>query len=185
MIRLNLSICGNLEQDHSILRTLLDEFQNSSSTLTYVDVNPIPWEAYRQELTSMIIHNRTADVSQAGAPVASDMMAMNALRPFSRDEINELGGEDAFAPVAWQSVRQISDEQVWSIPWMADPRVFLYWRDLLENARVDEQLAFLNPGNFTETLSRLQVSGVSKPWVINTRHKHSAIHTVASWVWAL
>ncbi len=184
MIHLNLSICGNLDQDISILRSLLDEFQNSSSVLTRVDVNPIPWEAYRQELTSMIIHNRTGDVSQAGAPVASDMMAMNALRPFSQEELMELGGELAFAPVAWQSVRQISDEQVWSLPWMADPRVFLYWRDLFENAKADEQVAFLNPGNFKEALRRLQISGVSKPWGINTRHKHSAIHTLASWVWA-
>jgi ABC-type glycerol-3-phosphate transport system substrate-binding protein len=35
-----------------------------------------------------------------------------------------------------------------------------------------------------ETLNRLQTGGVPKPWGINTRHKHSAIHTAVSWIWA-
>jgi len=184
MIHLNLSICGNLDQDTSVLRDLLEEFQNSSPALTQVEVYPIPWEAYRQELTSMIIHNHTGDVSQAGAPVASDMMSMNALRPFNPREIAAMGGQEVFVPVAWQTVHQISDQQVWSVPWMADPRVFLYWRDILDKAGAEEQSAFQNPENFIDALKKLQAGGVPKPWGINTRHKHSAIHTVASWVWA-
>jgi ABC-type glycerol-3-phosphate transport system substrate-binding protein len=184
MIHLSLSICGDYDQEHSVLRELLEEFQNSSSVLTQVNVYPIPWEVYRQELTSMIIHNRTGDVSQAGAPVASDMMSMNALRPISQRELMDMGGEDAFAPAAWQSVRQISGEQIWSIPWLADPRVFIYWRDLFQQAGVDEKNAFIDPGNFLESLRKLQARVVPKPWGINTRHKHSAIHTISSWVWA-
>jgi multiple sugar transport system substrate-binding protein len=184
MIRLNLSICGNLNQDTSTLRKLLEKFQDSSPVLTQVDVYSIPWEAYRQELTAMVIHNRMGDVSQAGAPVVSDMMAMNALRPFAPQEVEQMGGKAAFVPVAWQSTQQISDKQVWSIPWMADPRVFLYWRDLIEQARIDEKIAFKSPENLTEALRRIQAGGVSKPWGITAGHKHSAIHTVASWVWA-
>jgi multiple sugar transport system substrate-binding protein len=184
MNHLNLSICGNLNQDNSVLHKLLEEFQQSSPVFIQVDVDPMPWDTYRQELTSKVIHNRGGDVSQAGAPVASDMMAMNALRPFAPQEVEQIGGEAAFAPVAWRSAQQISDKQVWSIPWMADPRAFLYWRDMLDQAGTDEQTAFQSPGNIIEASRRLQASGVSKPWGITTGYKHSAIHTVASWVWA-
>jgi multiple sugar transport system substrate-binding protein len=183
MIHLNLSICGGPGQDNPVLHKLLEEFQRSSPVSAQVDVDPLPWDTYRQELTSKVIHNRMGDVSQAGAPVASDMMAMNALRPFTPQELEQMGGKAAFAPVVWESVQQISEKQVWSIPWMADPRIFLYWRDLLEQARADEQTAFQSPENLLEASRRLQASGVVKPWGITTRYKHSAIHTVASWVW--
>jgi multiple sugar transport system substrate-binding protein len=184
MIHLNLSICGDTGQDGGVLQDLLSEFKESGPAMTDVEVYPIPWEAYRQELTSMVIHDRTRDVSQAGAPVASDLMSMNALRPFSQQDVEAMGGEAAFAPVAWQSVHQMSDKEIWSIPWLADPRVFLYRRDVLEEFGVDERTAFQTPQNFTETLNHLQAGGVQKPWGINTRHKHSAIHTVVSWIWA-
>jgi ABC-type glycerol-3-phosphate transport system substrate-binding protein len=184
MIHLHMSVCGELGQEAAILKELLAEFQQSCQTMTEVEVDPIPWEAYRQELTSMVIHGGTGDISQAGAPVASDLMAMNALRPFHPQELEAMGGRAAFVPAAWQSVQQMSDKQVWSIPWLADPRVLLYWRDMLESAGVDERTAFQTPLNFMVTLQRLQAGGVAKPWGINTRHKHSAIHSVASWVWA-
>ena len=184
MIQLNLSICGDSNQDNSILHKILAEFQDSSPVSTQVEVDPIPWDTYRQELTSKVIHNRMGDVSQAGVPVASDMMAMNALRPFTPQEVEQMGGKAAFVPVAWQGIEQISEKRVWSIPWMADPRIFLYWRDLLEQAKIDGKTAFQSTENFKEACRRLQVSGVSKPWGITVRYKHSAIHSVASWVWA-
>jgi multiple sugar transport system substrate-binding protein len=184
MINLNLSICGNLDQDTTVLRKLLEKFQDSSPALTQVDVKSIPWEVYRQELTTMVVHNRIGDVSQVGAPVASDMMAMNTLRPFSPREVEQMGGKAAFVPVAWQNTPQVLDKQIWAIPWLADPRVFFYWRDLIEQAKVDEETAFQNPQNLTETVRRIQSGGVSKPWGITVGHKHSALHTVASWVWA-
>jgi multiple sugar transport system substrate-binding protein len=184
MIRLNLSICGNVEQDNSVLHKLLDEFQRSSPVSAQVEVDPIPWDTYRQELTSKVIHSGVGDVSQAGAPVASDMMAMNALRPFTPQEVEQMGGKAAFVPAAWESVAQISEKQVWSIPWLADPRIFLYWRDLIEQTGMEEQKAFQSPENLTEACRRLQTKGIEKPWGITTRYKHSAIHTVVSWVWA-
>ena len=184
MIHLNLSICGNLNQDSSLLHKLLEEFKDTLSMPAQVDVTLIPWETYRQELTTMALYNRIGDVSQAGAPVASDMMAMNALRPFTDQELEEMGGTAAFVPAAWQSTQQISDKQVWSIPWMADPRVFFYWRDLFEQAQVNEEIAFQSPEDLTEAMRKIQAGGVSEPWGITAGHKHSALHTVASWIWA-
>ena len=40
--------------------------------------------------------------AQIGAPLVSDMLSMNVLRPFSAREVAALGGEGAFHPAAWQ-----------------------------------------------------------------------------------
>ena len=184
MIRLNFSICGDSSQDTPILHQLLDTFQKSSSMPAEVEVYPIPWESYRQELTSMVIHNRSGDVSQAGAPVASDMMAMNALRPFKFRDVERMGGKAAFLPVAWRNNPSDADGQIWAVPWLADPRVFFYWRDLVEQTQVDESTAFGTPSNLIEAVKQMQKGGISKPWGITVGNKHSALHTVASWVWA-
>jgi ABC-type glycerol-3-phosphate transport system substrate-binding protein len=124
------------------------------------------------------------DVAQAGAPVASDMMAMNALRAFAPEEVDQMGGTSAFAPVTWQSTQQISEQQIWSVPWMTDPRIFLYWRDLLEQAGVDEDVVITKPDSLLDGLKRIRAGVIPHPWGITAGHKHSAIHTVSSWVWA-
>ena len=184
MNSLNLSICSNQDQDTSVLQKLLLEFRDISLMPIQVNISMIPLESYRHEMTGMVIHNRVGDVSQAGAPVVRDLMAMNALRPFTSLEVEKTGGETAFVPVAWQSTQQISDEQVWSMPWTADPGVFLYWIDLLEQAGIDEEIFFQSPGNLAEASRRVQASGIPRPWGITAGQKHSAIHSVASWVWA-
>lgn len=184
MIRLNLSICGSLNQDTSVLNKLLKEFQDLIPMQTQVETHSTPWESYRQELTTMALYNREWDVSQSGTPVASDLVAMNAIRAFTHHEVEEMGGKDAFLPVAWQSIQQISDDQVWAIPWLADPRIFLYWRDIFEQAGADEKTVFQSPENLIASLGRIQAGGIAKPWGITTGHKHSAIHTVTSWIWA-
>jgi ABC-type glycerol-3-phosphate transport system substrate-binding protein len=95
-----------------------------------------------------------------------------------------MGGEAVFAPAAWQSAQRMSDGRLYSVPWLADPHVIFFWRDMLEQAGVDQETAFQTPDNLTEALIRLQASGVSKPWLLNAGHKYNAIHTVSSWIWA-
>jgi multiple sugar transport system substrate-binding protein len=184
MARINLSICGDATQNNPVLHQMLETFQKGSTLQTQVEVHPIPWDSYRQELTSMVIHNQSGDVAQAGAPVASDMMAMNALRRFRPREVEQMGGKDAFVPIVWKNIPPSKEGEIWAIPWLADPRIFFYWRDLVEEAQADEKTAFENPQNIIETMKRLQKNGVAHPWGITVGNKHSALHTVASWVWA-
>lgn len=184
MSQFTLTICREPDQDYPVLQKLLEEFHQQQPSYPKVEVRPISWGEYRNEVVGVAIHNKAGDVSQIGAPLVSDLLAMNALRPFSAAEMNQMGGEAAFASAAWESAQRQSDGHVYSLPWLADPRVIFYWRDMLDQAGVDAETAFQTEENLIEALSRLQASGTKNPWLLTAGHKHSAIHSVSSWIWA-
>jgi multiple sugar transport system substrate-binding protein len=65
-------------------------------------------------------------------------------------------------------------------------RVIYYWRDMLQEAGVDEQSAFQTPAHMQETLDRLQSSGVSdSPWIVTLQLPLTTLHNVASWIWGV
>ena len=176
-------ICLNADQSPADLEKIIAPFNARLGFKEHVNVHSIPWEDYRTELTSVAIHNRGPDMSQVGAPLVSDLVAMNALRQFTAAEIAALGGASAFVPVAWHSSMSVDKNQVWAIPWLADPRAIYYWRDMLEKASLDESTAFQTFDHMQETFQRLQASGVSSPWVIPTDYKLSILQTAVSWIW--
>ena len=172
-----------LQQENNITQPLLDMFKKVFPQ-AQVEVANIPWDTYKQEFTSMAIHGHGIDVSQTGAPVANDLIAMNALRPFTAREMALLGGENAFIEVARKSSLCFTENKVWSVPLFSDPYVITYWSDMLEQAGIDEKQAFTLE-HIEETFQRLQASGIEYPWLINFHYdKFIPIHSVASWVWA-
>ncbi|MFZ6027895.1 MAG: extracellular solute-binding protein [Chloroflexota bacterium] len=180
---LQFSVCGadtvatktqeSLEPFNRRLRSVDRSFQ----------VVAIPWSDYRNELTRMAIYGQGMDVAQVGARLANDLQAMNALRPFTSAEIDALGGEAGFLPVAWKQTNRLVDGQVWTLPWLLDPRGFLYWRDMLEDAGIDEATAFQNAENTEETLQRLKAAGVEIPLALPVGNESLAGQASCSWVW--
>jgi multiple sugar transport system substrate-binding protein len=135
-------------------------------------------------MTSMAIHGHGIDVSQIGAPVVNDLVAMNVLRPFTAREMAVLGGENAFTVAAWQSSLRIAENKIWAIPLISDSYAITYWSDLLERAGVDEKQAFTLE-HIEETFQRLRESGIEYPWLTNFHfNKFTSIHGASSWVWA-
>jgi len=61
--------------------------------------------------------------------------------------------------------------------------VVYYWRDLLEQASVDESSAFGTPDRFHATLQRLQAAGLTSPLLLLTHFPFAALHYLSSWVW--
>ena len=169
------------EVDH--LRRVLEPFNAARRPDSRAQVVGIPWTDTWAELLKIALYKTGADVSQIGAPLVGDMLSMNALRPFSAREVVPLGGEGVFHPAAWKSAHRKDAENVWAIPWLADPYPIIYWRDMLERARVDEQMAFQSFDRMQETFERLQASGVATPWVTRTGDRMDTLHTSASWVW--
>jgi ABC-type glycerol-3-phosphate transport system substrate-binding protein len=142
------------------------------------------WDVLWKELVNTAIYRRGADLSETGSTWIAALVAMNALRPFARHEIDQLGGPSAFLPSAWQNVSLVDDPQVWAIPFMADARVIYYWRDMLQQAGLDPQTAFLSPEQCAETCARLQ-RVVATPWVDMTDpNRHDILYHAASWIWA-
>jgi multiple sugar transport system substrate-binding protein len=180
MPKLEWSVLG---QESSITQPLLDMFKKICLQ-AQVEVSSLSWGSYKQELTSMAIYGHGADVSQAGAPVVNDLVAMNALRPFTFREMASLGGEAAFTRAAWQSSLRLAEDKVWAIPLFSDPYAITYWSDMLEQAGVDEGQAFTLE-HIEDTFQKLQASGIEYPWLVNFHlDPFIAIHGAASWVWA-
>jgi multiple sugar transport system substrate-binding protein len=143
------------------------------------------WESEWTELVKVATYSAGPNVSQVAAPAVINLAAMNALTDFTSSEIASLGGSSVFLPAAWQTVKLSSEAQVWSIPWLADVRVVYYWRDLLEQAGVDESSAFDTPDRFHSTLQQLQAAGMATPLLLLTHFPFAALHYLASWVWGV
>ncbi|MFZ6027893.1 MAG: extracellular solute-binding protein [Chloroflexota bacterium] len=175
------SVCAH---DDATIELLKNMFQAQAPWKIDLEVVSIPWGEYKQELTQIAIHNSgKVDVSQAGAPLVNDLMAMNVLRPFSERDIAEVGGEKTFLPIAWQNCFFARDRTVWSIPVFSDPRAVIYWSDLLEKAGVDESLAFSSAEHFDRTLQQLQTGGVQYPWSLNLLDRFLCLQVASSWLW--
>jgi multiple sugar transport system substrate-binding protein len=180
---IDFSVCLTSEQNTTPFEKVLESFNNSLHGRARAVVSVVLWNNSTQELTSMALHSRGADVSQIGAPLINDLFTMNALKPFLAHEINALGGKDIFTPVAWEGLAKTSEGQVWSIPWLADPRALLYWKDMLEQAGVDERNAFVSFDAMEQTMQKLQRSGIKTPWVLDIGAKWQVIHSALSWLW--
>jgi multiple sugar transport system substrate-binding protein len=176
------SICG-ADWVAAKTQAFIEPLNSSLPAVARFQVVAVPWAEYKQEYTRMAIYSRGVDVSQVGAPVANDLQAMNALRPFSKAELNMLGGESAFISAAWEQSNRVADGSVWTLPWLIDPRGFLYWRDMFETAGIDEQSAFTSFENTLDTLQRLKVAGQAIPLVIPLGNQNIAGQASCSWVW--
>jgi multiple sugar transport system substrate-binding protein len=62
-------------------------------------------------------------------------------------------------------------------------RVIFYWRDMLEQAGIDETTAFVTPAQVEETMARLQGSSAEVPWGVWALRGGIALQNAASWVW--
>jgi multiple sugar transport system substrate-binding protein len=165
-----------------LMQAFLEPYNASRPPESRVEVTNIPWGEYKDTLTQLALHDRGVGVSEVGAPVVNDLLAMNALRPFNGAELASLGGQSAFSKIAWENANRVVDGQVWAIPWLVDPRGFVYWRDMLAKAGVDEQTAFQGIENTEETLRRLQNAGYPKPISIPSTVNVNG-QASCSWVW--
>lgn len=163
------------------LSDLLAEFE--ARYHVHVHVTLLSWENAWTQVVKYALYGDVPAVSEVGSTWVASLATMNALRPFTSQEVTALGGESAFLAAAWQSGMLQHDPTLWAIPWLAETRVIFYRRDLLEKAGVDESTAFHTPDRLVDTLKRLQAAGVANPWCVPTQPTITTFHNVASWVW--
>ncbi len=161
---------------------LLREFQIQQRVT--VQVERMTWEEAWPKLLNFALRGGGPHFSQIGSIWTSTLVSMNALRPFSPQEIVNLGGRESFPDPAWQSVMLFDRPDVWGVPFTAFTYVVAYRRDLLQRAGVDERAAFASPEAMFETLQKLQTIGMSAPFVLPSGEPYRArVHLAASWIW--
>jgi multiple sugar transport system substrate-binding protein len=181
-MEIEFSVIADLPEDTQALSTLLTEFENEYHI--HVQLQRMTWDEAWPALLEFAVFGEGPDVSVIGSTWSTPLISMNALRPFTRQEIAALGGADVFFPAARRSTRLAGGSQVWALPWTAYTFVVLYRRDLLKQAGIEEQTAFETPAAMAQTLSRLQAAGIETPWVIPSIESYlDLVHITASWVW--
>ena len=143
----------------------------------------LTWGNAWTELVRVALYSHGPDISEIGTTWVGDLVGMNSLHAFTHGEIQAIGGADLFLKPAWQSGLVGKDNQVWSIPWLADTRLIYYRRDLLAKAGINEAGAFATHAAMKDTLQKLVDYGVSMPFVIPTTANRMALQSLASLVW--
>lgn len=178
-----LSLCFNPDQKDTYLAELLKSSTNPLLAGLQVNIQPMRWDTYKQEITNMALYNRGADVSQVGFPLTNDLIGMNALRSISPQILGKIGGESAFHPNVWNIAKRHQAGQIWSLPWMLDPRAIFYWKDLVDQAGLNAETAFQTAESMESACQSMKDSGIDAPWVLGVADKFVMIHSVVSWVW--
>lgn len=150
-----------------------------------VNLEVLTWENGWQKLVEFALYHHSPDLSEVGSTWILDLVRMNELRSFREEEVDRLEGEDPFFEVAWKSARTTDahgNPVVWAIPWLVDPRVVFYRRDLLSKVKIDEAAAFHDAESFDAAIQRL-ASKVDVPFALPSSRSRRAIHNLASWIW--
>jgi multiple sugar transport system substrate-binding protein len=169
-------------QTANVLQPLLDQFE--SQARVQVHLQCLDWTTANHDLTKVALYHHGPDVSEIGSTWVSELIAMNAIRPFAPYELAKIGKPLEFVPASWSTTQVAGDDQVWALPWLVEPFVIHYRKDWLRQAGVDEATAFQTHAQIAQTAARLQDSGVAIPVEHPFRaDRFIALHVLASWLW--
>jgi multiple sugar transport system substrate-binding protein len=181
MSLIKFSICKDPSDEMKPYEIATSSFVNQNRN--QIKFQSIPWDSYKEDLKAIALNKEEMDISQIAAPAIHDFIEMDALRPFTPEEIISFGGNSVFPPVAWNLMGD--SKEVYAIPWIIDTRAIMYRRKMLEQAGVDETTAFTSFDNMENTFERLQEKGFETPWAVGTSNKYTGFQTACTWVWGL
>jgi multiple sugar transport system substrate-binding protein len=181
MADIELSVMARVVDPVAGIQKWLDLF--SVEHQVQVKVTVFEWDLAWSEILKSALHRRGPDVSEIGSTWISSLIGMNALRPFSTDELAVLGKPSDYTPSIWNSGKLVGEKRIWAYPWLAYTRVIYYRRDLLKKAGVNEDTAFLSNENLIQTLKKISQNINCIPMGIPSRLTNDTLHNLASWVW--
>lgn len=183
MAVIKFSICKDPNEEIEPYEMAISSFIDQSHGQNVVRFQPISWDNHNQDIKDIALESKNIDISQVPSTTVNELVAMDALRPFTEKEIVTFGGISAFPPVAWNFLGDT--KEIYAIPWIIDTRALIYRRDMLDQAGVDEMTAFASFDNMENTFERLQEKGFETPWAIGTASKYNAFQTACTWIWGL
>ncbi len=174
------SIFNHGAKASSQLNILLKQFEQEEKIRVRLEM--IAWSMGWQRLVETGLYHTGPDVSEIGSTWVMDFVRMNALRPFSQAEADEVTHGQTYFDASWAG-GIASDHTIWAVPFGGDARVVFYRRDLLEAAGVEESRAFGSPTRLEKTLSLLEMTKNLTTLSIPIGRSRNNIHSLASWVW--
>jgi multiple sugar transport system substrate-binding protein len=152
-----------------------------------VQVQLVGWDVQFDRIRNAAVSGRGPDVTQAGTTQVPFFAALGGFDDLS-DRVDEIGGDDAYAPGVWQTTQVSGRDGVYAVPWFTEARSIYYRKDLLEKAGVDPETAFTDWDAFKATLQRLKDSGAvdnEKTYAYGSPGKQAfdLVHHVMPFVW--
>jgi multiple sugar transport system substrate-binding protein len=176
---LNFLAIADEAEDLQPLRELLKQFERDSST--QISLKRVNWERAWSSLLMDALDGKGPHVSQIGSTWTATMAMLDALRTFSEDEVNSMGGAAQFLPSAWETIKLTKRSEVWAIPWSIYTFALFYRRDLLERVHLDPEKAFATPDSMRDSFVQLSKNGIT-PWAFPSLHPYTdLVHIVSSW----
>src|SRR6185369_8941686 len=114
MVAIEFSVMENNAGDAQQLRPLLDAFEKQYHV--HVNLIGIPWSKGWTEIAKFGIFGHGPDLSSIGTTWVGSLASMQALRPFSAQQVHAMGGAEAFFETNWQAGFLPNDPTPWSIP---------------------------------------------------------------------
>jgi multiple sugar transport system substrate-binding protein len=144
---------------------LLKQFEREEKI--HVRLEVIPWNTGWQRLIEMGLYRTGADISEIGSTWIMDFVRMDALRAYSKAEVDEITGGRRYFDSTWKGGLSAENKgrTIWAIPLAGD--------------------AFKGPSRFDHTLAVIQKAGYPMPLSLPTGRSRNNIHALASWVWGL
>ncbi len=185
MEEISLSVFNHGQEAIKRLQSLLKEFEQEYKIRVRLEM--VPWSAGWSRLAEIALYHIGPDVSEIGSTWIMDFVRMDALRPFSAEEIEIISsGKTYFQSCRAGGIAGKDEHSVtWAVPLGADARAVFYRRDLFQQARVDEATAFRNAGTFDHALGKLKAAGIEVPLALPSIRSQNSLHCAASWVWGL
>jgi len=180
MTELNFLAITDAIEDLNPVHDILRPFERDDAV--QIRIKRLGWDRAWQTLLMDAVEGKGPHVSQIGSTWGATMAMFDALRTFSSDEVDRIGGAPQFLPAAWETVKLASRPEVWSIPWTVYTFVLFYRRDMLKSASIDSDTAFATPEAMRETFAKLSKNGIL-PWAFPTLHSYQdLVHIASSWV---
>jgi len=113
---------------------------------------------------------------------------MGALRPFTAEEIEAMGGAENFVEASWKTCNPVGSGFTVAIPWFVDTRAIIYREDIFEKVGLDPDEAFATWESFDAALARLkEAKDKGKidlyPMAFPGKNDWNVLHNFAPWVW--
>lgn len=181
MVEIEFSVMENSPIEMDALMPVLKAFEAEHHV--HVRLTYISWQEGWMEIVKYALYGHGPDLSEVGTTWIGSLARMNALQPFTPQDVQSLGGEQSFFPAAWKSGILPNDSTIWAIPWMGDTHLVYYLPNALEKAGLALQGAFSGHANFVNTLETLQAGGMAYPLALNTVGTVMCLHEACSWIW--
>lgn len=181
MVEIEFSVMENSPIEMDALMPVLQTFE--AEHRVHVRMTYITWQEGWTEIVKYGLYGHGPDLSEVGTTWIGSLARMNALQPFTPQDVQSLGGPQSFFSGAWKSGILLNDPTIWAIPWMGDTQVIYYLPEALEKVGLTPQEAFAGQANFVHALETLQAGGMAYPLALNTVGSTMCLREACSWVW--